>query len=118
MPVYWLLYRTFGAAGLAVASDIGILIQTTVLAVLLHRRRMVSMAGLNYGEIGRSVLAGVVALAALLVLRHFAQTTSRLWELGLLVVAMGVWIGVSLVVLRLTGSALPGQLRARFARRA
>src|SRR6185437_4652594 len=46
-PVYWALSHAFGSAGLAIAPDIGILIPTVALAVLLHRRRMVSLAGLE-----------------------------------------------------------------------
>ena len=33
LPVYWSLYQSFGPAGLAIASDIGILIQTLTLAI-------------------------------------------------------------------------------------
>jgi putative peptidoglycan lipid II flippase len=116
LPVYWSLYRTMGPAGLAVASDVGILIQTVTLAVLLHRRRMVSLGGLEYGELARSVLAGAVGYAALVALRHFAPTTSRLRELALLAAGAAIWVGVSAVVLKLTGSGLPGQLMARFGR--
>ncbi|HEX4036420.1 MAG TPA: lipid II flippase MurJ [Acidobacteriaceae bacterium] len=117
IPVYWELYRTMGPVGLAGASDIGILVQTAVLAVLLHRRGMVSLTGLDYAEIGRSLLAGMVALGALLGLRHFVQTTSRLRELALLAGALVLWTGVSALVLRISGSSLPGELRARFASR-
>jgi putative peptidoglycan lipid II flippase len=116
LPIYWSLYRTLGPAGLAVASDVGILIQTVTLAVLLHRRRMVSLGGLEYGELARSVLAGAVGYAALIALRHFAPTTSRLRELGLLAVGAAIWVGVSAAVLKLTGSGLPGQLMGRFGR--
>jgi putative peptidoglycan lipid II flippase len=116
LPVYWSLYRTMGPAGLAVASDVGILIQTVTLAVLLHRRRMVSLSGLEYGELARSVLAGAVGYAALVALRHFAPTTSRLRELALLAVGAAIWVGVSAAVLKLTGSGLPGQLMGRFGR--
>jgi putative peptidoglycan lipid II flippase len=116
LPVYWSLYRTMGPAGLAVASDVGILIQTVTLAVLLHRRRMVSLSGLEYGELARSVLAGAVGYAALMALRHFAPTTSRLRELALLAVGAAIWVGVSAAVLKLTGSGLPGQLMSRFGR--
>jgi len=78
---------------------------------------MVSLAGLDYAEIGRGLLAGLVSLAALLGLRHFVHTTSRLLELALLAGALAVWVGVSAVVLRVSGSSLPGELRARFASR-
>ena len=39
-------------AGLALASDAGIALQAASLAVLLHQRRMVSLASLDYAEIG------------------------------------------------------------------
>jgi putative peptidoglycan lipid II flippase len=116
LPVYWGMYRSFGAAGLAIASDIGILIQTLTLAVLLDRRRMVSLGGLEYPELLRSVLAAAVAYAALAALRHLAPTTSRLLELALLLAGMALWFGVSIGVLKLTGSGLPGQLFSRFGR--
>jgi hypothetical protein len=38
--------------GLAVASDLGIALQTVALAVLLHQRHMVSLASLDYTETG------------------------------------------------------------------
>ena len=119
LPVYWSLYRSIGAAGLAIASDVGILIQTLTLAVLLHRRRMVALGGLEYAELLRSLLAAVLGYAALVVLRRLMPaSTSRLVELGLLVIATAVWIVVSALVLKLAGSALPGQLASRFRRKA
>ena len=116
LPIYWSLYKSFGPAGLAVASDVGILIQTLTLAVLLHRRRMVSLRGLEYPELLRSVIAGGVVYAALVALRHYATSTSRLRELVLLLAATVIWVGISAAVLKLTGSGLPGQLVARFGR--
>jgi len=115
LPVYWSLYRSIGPAGLAVASDVGILIQTLALVVLLHRRGMVPFTGLEFGEIWRSLFAAAAGYAALIGLRHFLpQSTSRLYELGLLVIATIVWVGVSALALKVTGSALPDQLTARF----
>lgn len=118
VPVYWALYRSLGPAGLAVASDIGILLQTSVLAILLHRRRLVSLGSLEYSELARALAAALVSFAALAALRHFVRTTSRLHELALLAGAMVLWLAVSAGVLRLTGSALPGQLLSRFSNRA
>jgi putative peptidoglycan lipid II flippase len=114
LPIYASLYKIYGPAGLAVASDIGILIQTLTLAVLLDRRRMVALRGLEYPELARSILAAVIAYAALVAFHHLVPTTSRWRELALLVVATAIWVGISAVVLRLTGSALPEQLMARF----
>jgi putative peptidoglycan lipid II flippase len=97
---------------------VGITFQTITLAVLLHRRRVVSLAGLNYPEIARSFVAALVSLAALIGLRQLVHTTSRLWELGLLVVATLVWAGLSVAVLKLTGSSLLSHLMSRFAQQA
>ena len=117
IPVYALLFHSVGAAGLAVASDIGILIQTVTLAVLLHRRGMVSFAGLEYAELLRSLIAAAVGYAALVAVRHFMpHSSSRLYELALLAIAAGVWIGVSALVLKVVGSKLPDQLLSRFSR--
>jgi len=114
LPVYWSLYHSVGPAGLAIASDVGILIQTLTLAVLLHRRGMVSFRGLEYLELLRSLLAAVVAYAALIAMQRFLHSTSRLYELAILALATGVWIGVSALVLKITGSTLLDQLLARF----
>jgi putative peptidoglycan lipid II flippase len=117
LPVYAILFRIVGATGLAIASDIGILVQTAVLAILLDRRGMVPLAGLEYGELMRSLLASAVSFAALLALRHFVSSTSRLHELLLLVAATCVWVVVAGTVLKLTGSKLPDQLIQRFLKR-
>jgi putative peptidoglycan lipid II flippase len=114
LPIYWSLYKFSGPAGLAVASDIGIFIQTLVLALLLNQRRMVPLRGLEYPELFRSLLAAFAAYAALVALRVFFPATSRLEELVLLVAATAIWVGVSALVLRITGSDLPEQLLSRF----
>lgn len=115
-PIYWSLHRSMGPLGLAIASDIGILIQTLTLAILLNRRRMVPLSNLEYPELLRSLLAAVVSYAALVGLRHLFPTTSRLHELALLIVAAIVWLAISAAVLRLTGSKLPDQLMGRFSK--
>jgi putative peptidoglycan lipid II flippase len=115
LPVYWSLYRSVGPAGLAIASDVGILVQTLTLAILLDRRKMVAIRGLEYEEVLRSLLAGAIGYAALIGLRHIMpQSASRLYELGLLAIATIVWVGISALVLKATGSALPNQLMGRF----
>jgi hypothetical protein len=60
-PIYAALYHWHGAMGLAIASDLGIALQTVTIAVLLHQRRMVSLASLDYAEMGRCLLAAVAA---------------------------------------------------------
>jgi len=117
LPVYWSLYQSLGPAGLAVASDIGILIQTLTLAILLDRRRMVPLRGLEYPELFRSLLAAIASYAALAGLAHFFPSTSRPHELLLLTAASVLFAIIVTAVLKLTGSTLPDQLLARFRRR-
>src|ERR1700744_2308867 len=61
VPLYWTLFRSSGLEGLAIASDIGITLQPRALAVLLHRRRLVSLLHLEGKEIGRALLAAIIA---------------------------------------------------------
>lgn len=118
LPIYWSLYHAFGPKGLAIASDIGILIQTVTLAALLDRRGMVSLRGLEYGELLRSIIAAAAVFAALDALRRAAPTTSRWHELALLVIGAGIWVAICALVLKLTGSSLPGELMSRLGRTA
>jgi len=115
-PIYSSLYRALGPTGLAIASDIGILIQTLTLAILLDRLRMVPLRGLEYPELLRSLLAAVVTCGALAGLRHLFPTTNRLYELLLLLAASVIFTAITAGVLKLTGSKLPDQLMARFSK--
>jgi putative peptidoglycan lipid II flippase len=114
IPVYSILYRVMGPVGLSIASDIGIFLHTTTLAYLLHRKRLVPFTGFDFSEIGRSLITAPIVLAILFGIVRVTHTSSRLWELVLLVVATLIWLGVSAVVLRLTGSSMPDELMARF----
>ena len=119
LPVYFLLYHLYGAVGLAVASDVGIALQTVTIAVLLHRRHMVSLASLDYSELGRCLLAAfasgagvwisvwaidslVARLPGTPLLRH-----TRLTDLAVLLAGTSIWLAVTKVVLEKSGSALP-----------
>lgn len=119
LPLYSALYSNMGATGLAIASDIGIALQTCTIAVLLHRRRMVSLASLDYMEMGRCLLAGVAG--GLIVwlgiwvfrgmLKHLpgALLTTHMRSVDLVIVLAGgvVWLAAAKWVLEKTGSALP-----------
>jgi putative peptidoglycan lipid II flippase len=111
LPIYTGLYHWQGAFGLAMASDTGIAIQTLTLAVLLHRRRMVSLASLDLRELGRCVVAGlaagVVVSALIAGVGRVLPWTGRWMDAGLLVVGAGIWVGVAGWVLERAGSALP-----------
>lgn len=61
LPIYSILFHSFGVVGLAWASNIGIGINLVALAGLLHYRRLVPLSGLRWGELAK---AATVAIAA------------------------------------------------------
>ncbi len=119
LPIYAALYRHLGPMGLAIASDIGITMQTCTIAALLHLRRMVSLASLDYAEMGRCLLAalgggGAVWLAIWglrVLLAHVPGTPLathlRLIDLGMAIAGSAIWLLIARWVLKKTGSALP-----------
>jgi putative peptidoglycan lipid II flippase len=115
LPIYYVLYHWMGAMGLAAASDAGIAMQTVVIAVLLHRRHMVSLASLDYAEIGRCLLAAVISGAGVgvifwwlgAVLLRALPGQVRWIDLAVLVAGSALWVLMTKWVLEKTGSALP-----------
>jgi putative peptidoglycan lipid II flippase len=115
LPIYAGLHHSFGVAGLAVASNIGIAMQTCTIAVLLHRRRMVSLASLDYPELGRcvaSALAGGIAawlaVRGIGALHALPSAHSLRWTyMAEFVAGAAIWLAVAMLVLEKTGSALP-----------
>ena len=59
LPIYAAFFSGYGAMGLAFASDMGIGMQTLTIALLLHQRHMVSLASLDYRELGRCLAAAL-----------------------------------------------------------
>jgi putative peptidoglycan lipid II flippase len=120
LPIYNALFHWRGATGLALASDAGIAMQTLTIALLLHQRRMVSLASLDYAEMGRCLLAALTAgagtgllafglsdlsrhLPALAALRH-----ARYWSDAVILLAgVAVWTLIVKWTLEISGSALP-----------
>ncbi|MGH9600432.1 MAG: murein biosynthesis integral membrane protein MurJ [Terracidiphilus sp.] len=119
LPIYAWLYHSLGIAGLAIASDIGIALQTVSIAALLHQRRMVSLASLDYAEMGRCVLAALAggaavwtaiwALRALFARLPGALLTAHLrWsDLAFVLAGSAIWLFIAKWILEKTGSALP-----------
>jgi putative peptidoglycan lipid II flippase len=118
LPIYWSLFHAYAAPGLAIASDLGILLQTVTLAVLLQRKGLVALAGLEYGELARTLLAAVLSAAALLGLVRVLPAAGKFaHDAVTLAVGTVVWAAVSYGVLLLTGSNLPEQVLSRLRRR-
>ena len=114
IPVYGLLFHKMGVPGLAVASDIGMVLSTGTLAVLLQRYRLVHIQGLEFGELGRALLAALVSWAGTaecVQLLHLPRGHRN----DFIVIAAGtvVWAGLCYVILMATGSKLPGQILKR-----
>jgi putative peptidoglycan lipid II flippase len=119
LPVYAAMYRWHGAVGLAIASDIGITLQTATIAFLLHQKRMVSLVSLDFLEIGRCAVAALTSGAVVWAL--FAGLLNLLWkalgrdwaaqsrwvDAGILVAGCLVWLVVAKWVLERVGSMLP-----------
>jgi putative peptidoglycan lipid II flippase len=61
LPIYSVLFHRFGVVGLAWASDAGIGLNLLALAGLLHRRNLVRLGGLPWGELGKALLAAIIA---------------------------------------------------------
>jgi putative peptidoglycan lipid II flippase len=105
--------------GLAVASDLGITLQTVTVAVLLHQRRMVSLASLEYAELGRCLLAAVASGAGVWIVVWGLGTlfgglpganlpTHIRWaDAAELLAGAAVWLAVVKWTLEKAGSALP-----------
>jgi putative peptidoglycan lipid II flippase len=114
LPMYSVLYRAFSTAGLAIASDLGIVANTLVLAILLHRRKLVPLNQLPWGELGKAGITAVVAgllsyeVARLVTVR--GNRIADLEALGLIAITWGAAVAAGLW---LTRSTLPGNLRRR-----
>jgi putative peptidoglycan lipid II flippase len=125
LPIYASLYHWHGAMGLAIASDIGISLQTVTIAVLLHRRHMVSLASLDYAELGRCLMAALASGAAVWMfiwgvgrlpghlLGVYLSMHLRVTDFVLLVAGTAVWVAIAKWVLEKTGSALPRVMMKR-----
>jgi putative peptidoglycan lipid II flippase len=125
LPIYIAMFHANGAMGLAIASDLGIALQTLTIAVLLHQRRMVSLASLDYPELGRCLLAAVVSGTIVWTIfswipglvTHASRTHlpahSRGADLAILLAGTALWLAIIDRILVKTGSALPKVTKRR-----
>jgi putative peptidoglycan lipid II flippase len=118
LPIYTILFHSFGVVGLAFASDIGIGANLLALAWLLHYRKLVPLGGLRWGELGKAALTAVIAGAVSfevakvipLSTSGLGSRTADLLRLGLISVTWAAAVAAGLWLLR---SELPGDLRRR-----
>jgi putative peptidoglycan lipid II flippase len=118
LPIYSILFHTFGVIGLAWASDIGIGINLLALALLLHRRKLVSLGELRWRELGKAALVAAVAggitfEVAKVVPLSTAGRGSRTEDLVQLALVSVTWLAAVAAGLWLLRSELPGDLRRR-----
>jgi putative peptidoglycan lipid II flippase len=101
IPMYAALYHTLSTVGLVIASDLGIIANTVVIAILLDRRKLVPADELPWGELGKAAATAIVAgLLSYLVASRLAYGSHRsdVYALGLITltwaaaVAAGLWI--------------------------
>jgi putative peptidoglycan lipid II flippase len=114
LPIYSVLFRTLSVTGLAIASDVGIAANVIAIALLLHVRGMVSLASMNWRELGKAAVIGVVSgglsyeVTRIVVLDGTRRADLLALALGTLTwgaaVAAGLW---------LLRSQLPADLRKR-----
>ena len=118
VPIYSALFRTLSVFGLAIASDIGIVANTVVLALLLHRRGLVPLGGMRWRELGKALLVATAAGAAgMTVARWLPLDGSRTADLVNVGVVSIVWAAVCAAGLLVLRSDLPRELRRRGATR-
>ena len=114
LPIYSFLYRVHGVVGLAQASDIGILLNTLAMVVLLDHQRLVRVSELSWGELSKAgITATAAGLAAWYATRIVPIAASRRDDLYSLALATLVWGIVVWLGLKLTRSELPGALRRK-----
>ena len=111
-PIYAVMFRMFSIVGLVIASDIAIVLDTIVLALLLHRRHLVRLNELCWVEIGKVVtvasLAGLTAWGVSQTVPLHGSRKDDLVALGLISLA---WGATALLGIWLTDSQLLGYLK-------
>ncbi len=114
LPVYSTMFHHVGVTGLAIASDIGILMHTVALAWLLDRKKLVMLDGMDWNELMKALGTAVfAALAGYGVSRIVVVNNSRKADLLSLLLVSVTWLGAVALGLWATKSILPGELRRK-----
>ena len=116
LPIYSLLFNKFGVVGLAWASDVGIGLNLIVLALLLHRRKLVSLGTLRWGELGKATVTAIFAgaisfeVGKLRIGTEIGQRGIDVFQLALVSLTWAAAVALGLWLLK---SELPRDLRRR-----
>ena len=114
LPVYSLLFHRDGVAGLAIASDVGILLHTLALAWLLNRSGLVRLGEMQWSEMTKALAtAALAAMACYAASRLVVVDGSRKADLLSLAVISAVWVAAVALGLWITRSNLPRELRRK-----
>ncbi len=114
IPMYSALYHIYSTVGLAIASDLGIVANTLVMAVLLHRRNLVRADELPWGELGKAALTALVAgLLSYWVASSVMVHGSRMADVQAIALITITWAGAVAAGLWLTRSRLLNSLLSR-----
>ncbi len=114
LPVYWTFFHRYGVTGLAIASDVGILMHTVVLAWLLHWRKMVLLSELPGRELMKAVATAIFAgFVSYGVSRRFTVHGGRAADILSLTMISLAWLAAVALGLWLTKSSLPRDLRRK-----
>ena len=111
LPLYSFLFHRYGFVGLAMASGLGILLHTVVIAWLLQWRNLVPLQGLPWGEVSRVLITALVAGAICYAVSLGVSAGS--WRQDLLALsAIGLaWLAAVVAGLWITRSRLWQDLR-------
>jgi putative peptidoglycan lipid II flippase len=114
IPIYSVLFRTLSVPGLAIASDIGIIVNTLALAVLLNRKGLVPLVDMRWLELGKAALVAAVASYLSFRVSHLVPQNGRresdVLALLLTTLTWGAGVAAGLWLLR---STLLNDLRPR-----
>jgi putative peptidoglycan lipid II flippase len=108
------MFHLSGVVGLAIASDIGIVINTATFAVLLHRRKLVPAPSLQWTELGKATVTAIVAGVLSYKVASIIQITgSHIQDLERLALASLTWGAAVAAGLWITRSELPRLLHRK-----
>jgi putative peptidoglycan lipid II flippase len=114
LPVYSALFHRVGVVGLAIASDIGILMHTVALAWLLDRKKLVPLQDMRWLELTKSLAVAIfAAVAGYAASRLVVVDGSRKADVLSLLAISSAWAAAVGLGLWLTKSTLPQELRRK-----